>query len=270
MATIYRALATAMLLIYGWAVVKGLSAGDDTAALATHVGTGLFAAVAGCLVNSVPFAYFLGTRFWVKAFVRASRAGDEWSARHDLWMKDRAYPVMYLVAFFPAGVAITGGLVDSGRIGGWWHFAFVLGAVGFQAAALLLTPRSMLRNSALMDELADTHHVPRPGTQEMDALIEHEEQDALPPLFQLSRVLLLAAANVMVLWLYLRFGTESWRGAPLLPFALGTCALAALGLGLNARFDPDHPASRAAAWSRALAVGVSGTLLSVWLSSLGV
>ena len=105
MATIYRALATVVLLLFGYVIFTGVAAGDGTVALAWHLRVGLLASIGACLINSVPFAYFLGTGFWVKAFVRASRAGPEWVARHGLWMKGKAYPSMYLCAFFPAALA---------------------------------------------------------------------------------------------------------------------------------------------------------------------
>src|SRR5262245_62129751 len=95
MATILRALLTAVLVLYGWVIWTGAQAGQGTEALARHLRAGLFASLAAALVLSLPFAYFLGTGFWIKAFVRASRAGPEWEQRHKQWMQGRAYPWMY-------------------------------------------------------------------------------------------------------------------------------------------------------------------------------
>jgi hypothetical protein len=69
-------------------------------------------------------------------------------------------------------------------------------------------------------------------------------------------LVLYAGAQVMVVWLYLRFGTEGWRETSLAPFGIAFVVLLTLGLGLNARHDPHRPRPAAAAWSRALAVGV--------------
>ncbi len=270
MATIYRALACTVLVLYAYVVTTGMHAGDDGAALGLHLRTGLFASVTACLVNSIPFAYFLGTRFWVKAFARASNAGDVWNERHDGWMQGGAYPLMYLVAFFPAGAAIAGGLEDSGRIAAGWHFTLVLASIVTQLATVVTTPRAMQRNSALMDRLADEHSVPKPDTPEMQAYVEREAVDSLPPLFQLSRVLMWVGVNLVVIWLYLRFGTEGWRASPLLPFALGCTVLVAIGAGLNARFDPHHPAPPARSWVRALLTGMVGVALSLWMRGLGL
>ena len=82
------------------------------------------------------------------------------------------------------------------------------------------------------------------------------EAAALPPLFQLSRIAMLFGFQMVLLWLYLRFGTESWRDVSALPFLVAACLLVSLGLGLNARYDPTSPAPPAKAWGRAIAVGV--------------
>ena len=257
MATILRALLTAVLILYGWVAWTGAHAGQGTEALALHLRGGLFAALAAAAILSLPFAYFLGTGFWVRAFVRASRAGPEWEARHKLWMKARAYPWMYAAPFSAAGLAITGGLAETGRIAPLWHLLFFLAAALSALVALVLVPPVMRRNAALMDELADRHQVPRPGTPAMEALVAEERAVALPPLFQLSRVLMYGAVQLLIVWLYLRFGTEGWRDTPLWPFGAAFIALFTVGLGLNARFDPEHPRPARSAWGRALAVGAA-------------
>jgi hypothetical protein len=172
-------------------------------------------------------------------------------------MKGRAYPWMYAAPFSAAGMAITGGLAETGRIATGWHLLFVVAASASALAALLLVPPVMRRNAALMDELADRHQVPRPGTPAMEALVEEESRAALPPLFQLSRVLMYGAAQLVIVWLYLRFGTEGWRQTPLWPFGAAFIALLTVGLGLHARFDPEHPRPAGAAWGRALTVGAA-------------
>jgi len=255
MATIFRALCTSVLLLWGYVVSTGWHAGDSPGGLAWHLRVGLVGALLAAAVQSLPFAYFLGTRFWVKAFVRASRAGDSWVDRQNQWMRDRAYPAMYLTPLLTMAVAISGSLVETGRIPGGFHPALVLAAFVGAVVSLITVPPMMSRNSALMDELADTHHVPEPDTPEMESLLAEEERGALPPLFQLSRLLLLFAAQSLILWLYLRFGTERFREAPFLPFALACVALLTLGLGLNARHDPEAPAPPSRAWGRALVVG---------------
>lgn len=259
MATILRALLTAVLILYGWVAWTGAHAGQDTASLALHLRAGLVASLGAALILSLPFAYFLGTGFWIKAFVRASHAGPEWEQRHRLWTKGRAYPWMYAAPFSAAGMAITGGLAETGRIAPLWHTLFVTAATVSAFAALLLVPPVMRRNAALMDELADRHQVPRPGTPAMDALVAEEAAVALPPLFQLSRVLMYGAVQLLVLWLYLRFGTEGWRQTPLWPFGAAFVALFTVGLALNARFDPEHPRPASAAWTRACMIGAACT-----------
>lgn len=250
MATIYRALSTVVLLLWGWVAVTGLQAGASAEALGLHLQVGLVAALIGAAAQSLPFAYFLGTHFWIKAFARASGAGDEWEQRHRQWMKGRAYPAMYLSPLLTLGVAIS---ASAGAL----HPTLACLAILAQIITLVTVPLTMQANSALMDELAERHQVPRPGTPAMQRLIEEEEAVALPPLFQLSRVLLLFAGQSLLLWLYLRYGTEGWRATPLWPFALLASLLLVLGLGLNARHDPDHPAPPSKAWPRAVVAGVA-------------
>jgi hypothetical protein len=260
MATIFRALLVAVLVLYAGVVWTGLGAGLGEGgpageALALHLRFGLLTALVAVFVQSVPFAYFLGTGFWIRAFARASRAGPAWEARHRAWMTGRAYKWMYAAPFAAAATAISGGLAETGRLPAAMHVAFVLVAVVASVVALALVPPAMRRNAALMDELADRHQVPLPDTPQMESLLADEQTTALPPLFQLSRVLMYAGAQLMIVWLYLRFGTEGWRGTPLLPFGATFVVLLTLGLGLNARHDPQRPRPPAAAWSRALAVG---------------
>lgn len=261
MATIYRALVTALLLLWGYVLFTGLSAGEGSQALAWHLKVGLAATLLAGAVQSLPFAYFLGTHFWVRAWVRASRASRGWEDRHRLWMKGNEYPWMYAAPFLTMFAAIAGGMVETGRVPHLVHPTLILLAAAAQAVALVRVPRAMLRNSALMDELAETHRVPTPGTAAMEELLQEEEAQALPPIFQLSRVLLLFSVQSLLLWAYLRWGTEGYRQAPLLPFGVASVVLLVLGLGLNARFDPDHPKSLPASWTPAVAAGVVAALL---------
>lgn len=265
MHTIYRALVTAVLLVWGYVIVTGLSAGESPEALETHLTVGLVGALFGALVQSLPFAYFLGTGFWVKAFVRASGADADWELRQKGWMKSRGYLLLYVPPLITLATAITGGMAETGRVPVGLHAALVLTAFVTQLAALFVVPPMMQRNSALMDELADTHRLPKPDTPELEEYIAREEAVALPPLFQLSRVLMFFGLQPVLIWLYLRFGTEGLKGAPYLPFALLGCALFSLGFGLNARHDPDHPASSSRAWMRGLVAAVAGLALFVAL-----
>ncbi|MHC4846790.1 MAG: hypothetical protein ACYTCU_11615, partial [Planctomycetota bacterium] len=255
--TIFRALITAVLLLFGYVIYTGTHAGESGEALGWHLSVGLVTTIVGALAMSVPFAYFLGTGFWVKAFVRASRAGPEWEQRHALWMKGRAYPVMYIAPLCTVGTAISGSLVQTARLGVGWHIGLQVAAALSALVALVLVPREMLRNSALMDQLADEHQVPQPETPAAEELIAEESAKALPPLFQLSRILMYAGVQLLIIWVYLRFGTEGWRETPLWPFGAGFAVLLTLGMGLNARFDPDNPRAPARAWSRAVVVGVA-------------
>jgi hypothetical protein len=256
MATIFRALITAVLLLFGYVIWTGTHAGESGDALEWHLSVGLVTTIIASLAMSVPFAYFLGTGFWVKAFVRASRAGPEWEARHATWMKGRAYPVMYIAPFCAVGTAISGSLVQTGRLASGGHIGMQVAAVLSALVALVLVPREMNRNSALMDQLADEHQVPQPETPEAEELIAAESAKSLPPLFQLSRILMFAGVQLLIIWVYLRFGTEGWRETPLWPFGAGFAVLLTIGMGLNARFDPDNPRAPARAWTRAVVVGV--------------
>lgn len=267
MAIIYRALLTAVLLLYGWSGLAGWRAADP-AAVADHVRLGFVTALVAMLAQSLPFAYFLGTGFWIRAFARASRAGPDWELRHRTWMKGRAYLVMYMPPFLTLAAALTGMLADMGHLPGWLHAACVVALLAATLAALVLVPREMLRNSALMDELAERHQVPRPETPAYERLVEEEEKVALPPLFQLSRVILYASAQLVVVWLYLRFGTEGWRQVPFAPFGALAVALLVVGVALNDLHDPHAPATPPRAWGRALAFGGAGAALAVLLSLL--
>ena len=93
-----------------------------------------------------------------------------------------------------------------------------------------------------------------------------EEAAAPPPLFQLSRLSMMFGGQSVLLWLYLRFGTESFRNVPALPFMLGACVLVSLGLGLNARYDPTSPRPAAQAWGRAAAVGLVSVSVVIGLA----
>lgn len=261
MATIYRSLTTAVLLLWGYLISTGLDAGSSQQALSLHLRVALVGALIGGAVQSLPFAYFLGTHFWIKAFARASRAGDEWEQRHRLWMKGRAYPAMYTAPFLTMAVAISGSMVETARIPHAVHPLLVVAAAIAQLASLILVPGAMRRNSALMDQLADEHQVPKPETPEMDDLIAEEERVALPALFQMSRLLLLFSVQVLLLWLYLRFGTEGYREAPAWPFAVASCALLTVGLGLNAGHDPDHPKAPLQAWTPAALAGLAAAIV---------
>lgn len=271
MATIYRALVSSLLLVWGYVVVTGFGAGGGQQALAQHLRVGLAATLATALVQSLPFAYFLGSHFWVKTFARTARAGDDWSERHKLWMKGPAFLALAIAPLLTMAVAIAGSMVETGRLPAGVHPALVLVALVSQLVCLTHVPPAMRRNAALMDELAERFQVPTPGTPAMEQLIREEEAAALPPLFQLSRVCLLFGGQAVLLWLYLRFGTESFRGAPALPFLLAACVLVSLGLGLNARYDPSAPVASGAAWRRALMVGVVSVglvvCLQVWVIS---
>jgi hypothetical protein len=261
MATIYRSLTTAILLLWAYVIMTGLDAGLSLEALSLHLRVGLVGALIGGAVQSLPFAYFLGTSFWIKAFAKASRAGGEWEQRQRQWMKGRAYLAMYAAPFLTMGVAISGSMVETARLPHAVHPVLVVAAGLAQIAGLLLVPPAMQRNAALMDALADSHQVPKPETPEMDDLIAEEEQAALPALFQLSRLLLLFSVQVLLLWLYLRYGTEGFRETPAWPFAAIACALLTLGLGLNARHDPDHPRTPMRAWTPAALAGLGAALV---------
>lgn len=257
MATIFQALMTASLLLYAWAGWAGLQA-VDTAGLAAHESAGLVTALVAALAQSVPFAYFLGTGFWIRAFARASRAGPDWEARHRQWMKGPAYKVLYLPPFLTLATALLGMAAGAGHLPGWPHALLVAATLAASVAALVLVPPAMRRNSALMDELAERHQVPRPATPAYERLVREEEQVALPPLFQLSRVILYLSAQLVVVWLYLRFGTEGWRDTPFAPFGAVAVVLLTLGVALNELSDPRQPAPAARAWRRALAFGGAG------------
>ncbi|MED5330446.1 MAG: hypothetical protein VX916_04065 [Planctomycetota bacterium] len=261
MALVYRSLVTAIVILHLVAMAGGMELGETTEKSAHHLRVGLLVSLATIFIHSLAFAYFLGTGFWIRAFARASRAATTWEERHSQWMKARGYPWLYLAAVFPAAVAITGSLSDTGRLTGGWHAALASASFLVQIAVFFLVPPMMRRNAALMDDLAQTHHVPQPGTEDMEALLEKERAEALPPLFQLSRVLLFGAFNLLILWAYLRFGTETLRGVALWPFASASSGLVILGIGLNARHDPDHPASAVAAWTRGVLFG--GFLFSI-------
>jgi hypothetical protein len=272
MATIFRALMTAVLLLSGyvtwngWQLSQALLAGTTgeasvEALRATHLRTGFVVSIVAALAQSVPFAYFLGTGFWVKAFARASRADDSWEQRQKRWLKSRAFVVMALAPLATVAAAVTGALTDGGSLAPLGHIGPGLLALVATLASLVVVPPEMQRNSALMDELAQRHQVPRPGSREADELIAFEETRALPPLFQLSRVMMFFGAQAIVIWLYLRFGTDGWRDTPLLPFGLGCLVLVTGGLALNGIHDPDKPRPAAQSWARALAVGIVGSAL---------
>ncbi|HTE05539.1 MAG TPA: hypothetical protein VK824_05025 [Planctomycetota bacterium] len=299
MATIFRALMTAVLLLHGYVMWNGWQASAaatvatpaaasatgatgaatptaapsaagspapaagtaDSSASALHARTGLVVSILAALAQSVPFAYFLGTGFWVKAFVRASRADGSWELRQRSWLRSRAFVVMSLAPLATLAAAITGGMAGSGTASPAAHALPAALAMLASLVALAVVPPQMQRNSALMDELAERHQVPKPGTAAAEELIAFEETRALPPLFQLSRVMMFAGCQLVVIWLYLRYGTDGWRTTPLLPFGIGCLALVVAGLGLNASHDPDKPRPAPVAWARALAVGILGAVL---------
>jgi hypothetical protein len=256
MATIYRALVTSLLLVWGYTLVTGRAAGAGSEALAWHLRVGLTATVLTAFVQSLPFAYFLGSHFWVKKFADTAGAGASWTERHKLWMKGPAFLALSFAPMLTMAAAISGGMVDAGWIAAGIHPTLVVGAVLSQFVCLALVPAAMQRNAALMDELADAHQVPTPGTPELDRLIEEEQSAALPPLFQLSRLAMFFGSQLILVWAYLRYGTEGYRNTPALPFLIAACLLVSIGLGMNARYDPSSPRPPAQAWGRALVVGL--------------
>jgi len=267
MATTWRALLASVLLYLAYVVARTLGVGGE-AGPGWHQRHGLVGALVAALALSVPFAYFLGTGFWVKYFADSAGAGPDWERRHKQWMKDRGYPLMYGSALAVLAAGITGGLADTGRLAPAWHVAAVVVVLLLMTGALVLVPPMMRRNAALMDELAARHRVPEPGTDEAAALRARMDAESVPPLFQLGRILVYLGIQVLLVWLYLRFGTETWRDTPIAPFGVPAIALVTLGKHLHDRHHPESPRGPGGAWSGALLLGGASAALVLLLARL--
>ena len=156
MATIFRALMTAVLLLDAWVIWNGWQASQALIAgatgvhsadalLAMHQRTGLVASIIAALAQSVPFAYFLGTGFWVKAFVRASRADGSWELRQKTWLRSRAFVVMSLAPVATVAAAITGAMTASGSLAPIGHAVPAALALIAALCSLVVIPPEMLR-----------------------------------------------------------------------------------------------------------------------------
>jgi hypothetical protein len=108
--------------------------------------------------------------------------------------------------------------------------------------------------------------VPRPGTDAASRLEQRLRAASVHPLYQLARIQLYLAFNVLGLWFWLRFGTETYRTVPLWPFGLAFVLLLTSGLGLYWCHHPLRPRPATRAWWAALAVGAlcGGVLVTVW------
>jgi len=264
MAPTYRVLLALVLLGYAGAALSSPRLAGSGAQAGLHQRIGLFAALFSALIQCLPLSYFAGSAYWVKYHSDAAGAGPEWKKRHARWMKDRAYPVMFLSALSAFATAAVGAMADTGRIATGWHSALALISIGLCLLCMAWVPQLMRWNATLIRELVLRHPGPQPGSGEAANLRSRIRDMSVPPMFQLARILIFAALSVLGLRLYLRLGTDASRDLPRLPFAMIAGVMLALGLRWHQRHHPElhRPVSRA--WLLGLALG------AVYIATLAV
>jgi hypothetical protein len=120
-----------------------------------HWLSGVAAAIAVLLANSIVVTYFIGTNRWCKEVVDAYSLDRVYVAESTA-LKRRAFPWALLGMLSVIGVALLGGLADprisiAGEID-WptWHFLAALSAIGLIAAVFYVQWTHVARHHALI------------------------------------------------------------------------------------------------------------------------
>ncbi|QDT00560.1 hypothetical protein [Adhaeretor mobilis] len=123
MARIFTTLSTLSLGLVAAALVLGLGIGDlytsppessDLRLRSIHLLTGVAAALAVVLVESIVVTYFIGTSRWCKE-VTETYALDTQSLRKSIQLKRKTFPLCLVGMFTVVGVAALGARSDPGN-----------------------------------------------------------------------------------------------------------------------------------------------------------
>lgn len=139
MARIFTTLATLSLGLVATAMILGLMVGDlynspsesDLRWKSIHLLTGVAAALAVVLVESIVVTYFIGTSRWCKE-VTETYSLDPEALRQSTQLKRKTFPLCLVGMLTVVGVAALGARSDPGTIldnTAWWANVHLVGAL---------------------------------------------------------------------------------------------------------------------------------------------
>lgn len=177
MTRILFTLGSMSVILMAAAMVLGISIGDlyaepfpttETQAWATvHRLTGLVAALAVVLVESIIVTYFIGTSRWCKEVVDTYQL-DPADVRASNQLKRRTFPWALLGMLTIVGVIALGGASDPAtgqpNTREWvnWHLMGAIGGIGLIAWTYYAAWRNVEANQAIIHKLvADVAHIRR-------------------------------------------------------------------------------------------------------------
>lgn len=222
MIRIYRALVASEVIVWALVAWTGATANGASTAVSRHVTLAVLAALLAALAHTMPFFFLMGSFYWLKACVDRAGADSTVLAEHKRWVASPALPALLGSALLTILVVVSGGLVQAGRVPPSAHISVVLTALALHVFAAWYLPKQMRRISAL---LSDMRAWLPPAEALRDLQRRRPELAADPTLGRPVRTLLLMAPQPLLLWLYLRFGTDA-APPPVWPFALAAIVLA--------------------------------------------
>ncbi|RKY21303.1 MAG: hypothetical protein DRQ55_04790 [Planctomycetota bacterium] len=221
MIRLYRSLVATEVLLWIAVAWTGASAGHSGEAMALHLRLALLGTLFAAVVHTLPFFFLMGSFYWLKACVQQAEGDPAWLVRHKRWVASPALPSLLGAALATVALALSGGLLSEGRASAGTHAAVALAALLVHVYAAACVPPQMRRITALLGEVRAC----LPPADELIARSRSPAARAADPTFgRPLRSLLTLAPQPMLLWLYLRYGTDG-LGAPAWPFLLASLAL---------------------------------------------
>lgn len=236
MVPIYTGLAAWNLLVLaGFGVLSVFQALGDGLTPAAYNLAGVFAAVFGCVVQTLLIAHFVGSMKWIQQSGPTAGVADTRPLR-TAWIKGRMFPVLVLAMLAGVAMGIASGACETGGGARWLPTALAALALGLSALGLPLARRELVRQKGRMQEMRARMEVRlRAGEVPAEPAAELLPQSRRAA----AQVLLFLAANVWLLYAYVRFVLREPDPA-LGPYALASAVLLALGL-LMRRTVPAPP-----------------------------
>lgn len=236
MIRLYRSLVATEVVVWILAAWAGVAAGRSAEHLGRHLDLALLATLFAAAVHTLPFFFLMGSFYWLKACVDRADADPAWLDRHKLWVRSPTLPALLGAALATLMVAVSGGLLGAGRAPAGLHTAVVLATLLVHVFAACCVPAQLRRISALVSEMRAW----LPPAETLAARERDPQTRALDPtLDRPGRTLFILAPQPLLLWLYLRFGTDGLR-ASLWPFALLSAAIAVWALRTRRRAVREH------------------------------
>jgi hypothetical protein len=237
MGRIYTGLAVWNLLFLATAFALGFLRGHGVEPR-VHLLAGLFSAIFCCLVHAIVFAHFIGSGKWIKEGVAAAGL-DEAIVRRTRRFKGKTFPFALFSMLFAVATAVLGGGADQGAVAPAVHLSFAVALLGTNVVATLFERSAILENAGLIDRVAAANRERVAAgiakTLRPAAAVEATRAGA--------RVFLFLAANVWLLWAYLRFVMRR-HDEPVLPYLVASVVLAFLGMRMRAApGEPPGPSS---------------------------